>query len=132
MKNNTVKSITEKHTNILLISISVSFVVLLALLLINTMQNNGLYIQARNTSLAISIVCAAAAIGTAIVSVMKKNLFLIEYIAFAVVMALCFYCVHGVGFVNARIMKYVTGIAAAAYMVVTYFYHTFAPKFMKK
>jgi len=132
MKNSELVKITEKHTNRLLISTCISFVVLIALLLINKAQNSGFYIESRIAALTISIIFLAISVAVAVVCIVKKKLHLIEYIAFALVMSFCFYGVHGVGFVNAKIMKYITGIVDAAYLVGAYLYHTFAPKLLKK
>lgn len=132
MKNNEIVKIQEAHTNRLLISTGISFLILIGLLLVNKAQNSGYYVETRNATLAVAIIFAVAAVAVAVRFIIKKEKYLIEYLAFTAVMAFCFYCIHGVGFVNARMMKYVTGVLVALYFIGSYIYHTLAPKYLKK
>lgn len=132
MKNIEVNKIKAAHTNRLLISTAVSLTLLIALLLINKGQSYSQTIL--GTQAAVMVLCiisAVAAVVLTVIAVMKKKTCLIEYIALAVVMAFCFYCLHGVGFVTIKLMKYITAILLVAYLVISFAYHTIAQKLVK-
>ena len=132
MKSNELKKINEVHTNRLLISVEAAFALLIAILMVHMAQLNWQYVEARAATFVISIVLAVTAVVLVVACAVTKKLYLIEYIALSVVMSFCFYCVHGVSFVRADIMKYATGLLAAAYLVATYVYHSVVPKMAAK
>lgn len=132
MKKPEVNKIITSHTNRLLASTSVSLTFLIALLLIHRGQSYSSTILATQAMvMVLCVVCAAAAVVMAVMAITKKKTCLVEYIILAVAMAFCLYCLHGVGFVTIKVMKYVTAIVLVAYLVVTFAYHTIASKLVK-
>lgn len=130
MRNNKAKNLKETHTNRLLVSAAVSLTLLVILTLVHRGQySNPLFTM--NATLVFSVLLAVVAVALACVCFIKDKKYLVEYIALFAVMAFCFYCVHGVGFVGAKLMKYVTAALLGVYFVLTFIYHTFAPKFKK-
>lgn len=132
MKNIDFKKLKETHTNRLLVSVAISFGLLIVLLMVHMAQLGWHYMEARAATFVISILFAVGAVVLIAVCIKTKKRFLAEYIGLSVVMAFCFYCVHGVRFVRADIMKYATGLLTVVYLVGTYFYHTFAPKLAER
>ena len=133
MKNTEIKKITAAHTNRLLISTAVSLSLLLILMLINRGQSySQTILQTQNAVMVLSVLSIAAAVVMSIVAVVSKKKFLVEYIALAVVMAFCFFCIHGVNFVTIKLMKYITAAILVAYLVASFAYHTIVPKMLKK
>ncbi len=132
MKNIEANKIKAAHTNRLLISTAVSLTLLIALLLINKGQSYSQTILGTQAAvMALCVISAIAAVVLAVVAIMKKKTCLIEYIALAVVMTFCFYCLHGVGFVTIKLMKYITAILLVAYLVISFVYHSIAQKLVK-
>ncbi len=133
MKNTEIKKISASHTNRLLISTTVSLSLLLILMLINRGQSySQTILQTQNAVMVLSVISIVAAVVMAIVAVAAKKKFLVEYIALAVVMAFCFFCIHGVSFVTIKLMKYITAAILVAYLVASFAYHTVVPKMLKK
>lgn len=132
MKNTDLRKLKEAHTNRLLVSVAISFALLIVLLMVHMAQLGWHYMEARAATFVISILFAAGAVALTVACVMTKKKYLSEYIGLSVVMAFCFYCVHGVSFVRADIMKYATGLLTVIYLVGTYIYHTLAPKMAER
>jgi len=133
MKNTEIKKITTAHTNRLLISTTVSLSLLLILMFINRGQSySQTILQTQNAVMVLSVISIVAAVVMAVVAVVSKKKFLVEYIALAVVMAFCFFCIHGVSFVTIKLMKYITAAILVAYLVASFAYHTIVPKMLKK
>ena len=84
------KKITDKHTNRLLVSVAISFALIVVLIAVHMAQLNWRYLEAAKATFVLSIIFAVAAVVMAAVCVLKKKLYLIEYIGLAVVMAFCF------------------------------------------
>ena len=103
------------------------------LLLINRGQSySQTILQTQNAVMVLSVISIVAAVVMAAIVVVTKKKFLLEYIALAVVMAFCFFCIHGVGFVTIKLMKYITAALLIVYLVASFAYHTIVPKMLKK
>ena len=126
------RKLSDTHTNRLLVSVGISFALMIVLIAVHMAQLNWRYMEASKATLVLSWVFGAGAVVIAAVCAIKKKLYLIEYAGLAVVMAFCFYCVHGVSFVRADLMKYGTGVLVVGYLVGTYLFHTFYPKYVAK
>lgn len=131
MKVTKTNKIKEMHTNRLLISAGVALSLIVALMIVHRGQYTNPLLT-MNSTLVFSILLGIGAVAVGVISYIKKKCFLAEYAGLLLVMAFCFYCVHGVGFVNAKLMKYVTAAVIGAYFVLSFAYHTAAPYFMKK
>ena len=127
-----VKNLSEQHTNRLLVSTVISFALLLILLFVHNSQMRGLYLETRTITFVMSIIFAIAGVALVVFAIWKKKNYIFEYAAVSLVVAFCFYGIHGVRFVNAQHMKYGTGILVALYLVGSFIYHTYAPKFVGK
>lgn len=132
MKNAEAKKIREIHTNRLLASVSISLSLLLILLFVHRGQGySHSILQTQTAVMVLSVAFAITAVLMAIYAVIKKKNHLFEYIAVFVVMAFCFYCLYGVGFITIKLAKYITAAILVAYLVISFIYHTIAPKFAK-
>ncbi len=131
MKVTKTNKLKETHTNRLLVSAGVALALLVALMIVHKGQySNPLFTM--NGTLVFSILLGLGAVALGIISYMKKKSFLYEYAGLLLVMAFCFYCVHGVAFVNAKLMKYITAAVIGGYFVLSFAYHTAAPYMIKK
>lgn len=132
MKKTEIKQNIATHTNRLLISTTIALASLVALLLIHRGQSySSTILGTQATVMVLCVMSAVAAVVMAVIAIVKKKPCLIEYIIIAVAMAFCLYCLHGVGFVTIKLMKYVTAAILVAYLVVAFAYHTIAAKMVK-
>ena len=132
MKKTEVNKIVTSHTNRLLTSTSVALASLIALLLIHRGQSySHSILGTQAVVMVLCVLCAATAVALTVVAIVKKKPYLIEYIVIAAAMAFCLYCLHGVGFVTIKLMKYITAAVLVAYLAVTFAYHTIASKLAK-
>lgn len=131
-KNLDVKNLSEQHTNRLLVSTVISFALLLILLFVHKAQMNGFYLETRAATFVMSVIFLVVGIALAAFAIWKKKNYIFEYAFVSLVVAFCFYGIHGVRFLNAQHMKYGTGVLVAVYLVGSFIYHTYAPKFIKK
>lgn len=127
-----VKNLSEQHTNRLLVSTVISFALLLILLFVHKAQMRGLYLETRTATFVMSIIFAVIGVALILFAIWKKKNYIFEYAAVALVIAFCFYGIHGVRLLNAQHMKYGTGILVALYLIGSFIYHTYAPKFIAK
>lgn len=132
MKNIEAKKIREAHTNRLLISVTVSLLLLLILLLVHKGQGySHTILQTQAAVLILAIASAVIGVVVAVIGAIKNKKHLFEYAAIAIVMALCFYCLHGVGFITIKLAKYITVTIVVAYLVISFIYHTVVSKIKK-
>ncbi len=132
MKNIEAKKIREAHTNRLLTSATVSLSLMLILLFVHKGQGYAhTILQTQTAVLILAIASAVAGITIAVFGAVKNKKHLFEYAAISIVMALCFYCLHGVGFITIKLAKYITAAILVAYLVISFVYHTVAPRIKK-
>ena len=124
--------INDAHVNRMLISTVVSFALLLILLFVHQSQMRGLYLETRTATFVMSIIFLCIGAVLLCVAFFAKKGFIYEYAVVALVMAFCFYGIHGVRFLNAQKMKYATSILVGVYFAGSFIYHTYAPKYIRK
>ncbi|MBR2477075.1 MAG: hypothetical protein IKB50_02950 [Clostridia bacterium] len=137
MKKADIKKIEDMHTNRLLVATAVSFVLIVALIIIYKVWTGGGYIEARNIKLAVSIAALVSMVVNLVVMFWKKKWHLVEFAGLSAVMAVLFYGMYGSRiFVNlgltSQIMETVTYWAVGFYLAGTIIFHSVAPKIIAK
>ncbi len=133
-KSNNLKpgKIAELHTNRLLVSTSVALASLVALLLIHRGQSySHTIIPTQAIVMVLCVLSAASAVVLGFIAITRKKMYLMEYAVIALIMAFCLFCLHGVGFVTIKLMKYITAAILVAYLIIAFAYHTIVPRITK-
>lgn len=128
MKKAEIRKIEDMHTNRLLMSITLSFLIIVVLMVIHRVWTAGNYMSAIKIKLAVSNISFAVMIVLLAVMIWKKKWYLVEYVCLFAVMSLLFYGMHGTKYVNAQKTEKFTYWAIGAYIVGTIVFHSVAPK----
>ena len=131
------KKIEDMHTNRLLVATAISFVLIVALIVIYKVWTNGSYIEARNIKLGASIAALVSTVILVAVMIWKKKWYLAEFAGLSAVMAVLFYGMYGTRFfvnlgLTSQIMEIGTYWVVGIYLAGTIIFHTVAPKIIAK
>ena len=137
MKKANMKKIEDMHTNRLLVSTAISFVLIVALMIIHKIWARGGYIEATNVKLALSIVALVSMVILLAVMFWKKKWYLAEFAGLSAVMAVLFYGMYGSGLfvklgLTSQKMEILTYWVVGIYLAGTIIFHSVAPKIIAK